>query len=409
MASASVRVGCRLARFVPLGLAASPLRDGDADARPGQASWAAPWRCPLAAGGNRQRPLLCEEAYVEQTSNAVLATQHRVGLCNWPVRGARLRNDPRTQTLEALFEHVASSGYDGVEISFVQFKGYYMLGINDIGEADGSVRDEEFAELVRSTASRHGVSVLGATYHIMDGRQDALGCPDFADADFLDKLSRRMVLDRKMGAGYVNFQVYLPPRYMQTPLAWRDDEHYLYATVERSLQLQGLCWQHGLNAYFETHIDRWGEDPVFMAEVLAKAEARGGLEANGDLSHYLHRGWTKGSAVESILRAVNHLHVRMCRVHGDLSAETAAPFEDFAKGGPTREQWDMILRVGPLTSRTVCGEAGPMHLVKDTLGEDAKMVPLLRAIAAEKDGSNHHLAKDFNPFPAPTRACLTKL
>ena len=53
------------------------------------------------------------------------------------------------------------------------------------GEADGSGRDEAFADRIRSTASRCGVSVLGATYHIMDGREDVLNAPDFAHPDFV--------------------------------------------------------------------------------------------------------------------------------------------------------------------------------------------------------------------------------
>merc|ERR1712190_205890 len=109
-------------------------------------------------------------------------------------------------------------------------------------------------------------------------------------------------------------------------------------------------------------------------------------ESNGDLSHYLYRGWTRGVAVDAILDTVNHLHVRMARVHGDLSVDTVDPAADFAAGGPARVQWDMILRTGPLSSRPICGEAGPIHLVHNTLDQDARMVPLLRAIASAKDG-----------------------
>ncbi len=37
---------------------------------------------------------------------------------------------------------------------------------------------------------------------------------------------------------------------------------------------------------------------------------------------------------------------------------------------------------GGLSSRCIVGEAGPMHLVTDALGLDAKLVPLYRAMAA---------------------------
>lgn len=352
---------------------------------------------------NKEWPLgvssaLCEQGRVGKRRNAVLATQHRVGLCCWPVKGALMKGDPRVRSLEDLFCHVARAGYDGLEVSFVQFKGLFVKGGFSDSEADGSSEDDRLVSHILELSKKHGIVVLGATYHIMDGREDVAGAPDFSHSDFAEKLSRRMVLDKRLGAGYVNFQVFLPPRYLQTPLAWRDDKEYLQKTLQRCLLLRDLCWQHGLNAYFETHIDRVSEDPVFFARVLAAAKQYGGLESNGDLSHYLYRGWTVGVAVDDVLKTVNHMHVRAARVHGDLSAETLDPCADFAAGGPTRAQWDLILRTGPLSSRTICGEAGPIHLVESTLDQDARLVPMMRAIAAAKDGSMVHLASDFNPF-----------
>ena len=107
-----------------------------------------------------------------------------------------------------------------------------------------------------------------------------------------------------------------------------------------------------------------------------------------------------------VFSAILYLQVRCFQVHGDYSAETKEPFEDFAAGGPTREQWNFIRRTGPLTSRTVCSEAGGVHLVQDPLGQDARMVPLLRAIASEKDGDTKGRGKDFNVFLAPPKKQL---
>ena len=42
---------------------------------------------------------------------------------------------------------------------------------------------------------------------------------------------------------------------------------------------------------------------------------------------------------------------------------------------------------GGLSSRTISGETGPMHLVKDTLTQDASLVPLYRAMARYADAS----------------------
>ena len=48
------------------------------------------------------------------TANRQLAPKHRVGLCGWPVKGARAANDPRVATLEKLFLYLKRAGYDGV-------------------------------------------------------------------------------------------------------------------------------------------------------------------------------------------------------------------------------------------------------------------------------------------------------
>merc|ERR1711924_373142 len=289
---------------------------------------------------------------------------------------------------------------DGIEMSFWDLKGHY----GSVPEHN-SVADAELVETVRRAADRAGVCMLGATYHITDGNEGVcpsvpgVKAPDFADADLVETLEYRLARDKQLGAGYINFQIWLPPKYMHTPLAWRDDDEYLRATVDRAVRLQKLCWKHGLNAYFETHIDRWGEDPIFFRKVLEAGLRHGGFEVNGDLSHYLYRNFTQGPDVQAVLEKVNHLHVRIARIHGDLSAETLDPHSDFNAGGPTRAQWDMILTAGPLSSRTVCGESGPLHLVTNPLDQDARLVPMLRAIAAAKDGSTVHLANDFNPFP----------
>lgn len=47
--------------------------------------------------------------------NRPLSTKHRVGLCGWPVKGARAAGDPRVATLEKLFLWLKASGYEGME------------------------------------------------------------------------------------------------------------------------------------------------------------------------------------------------------------------------------------------------------------------------------------------------------
>merc|ERR1712232_318528 len=124
-------------------------------------------------------------------------------------------------------------------------------------------------------------------------------------------MGRRMAADKAIGAEYITFQVALPPRYLHTPFEWRADDVYLRTTVERLIMLRDLCWKHGLNAYFETHIDRVTEDPVFYARVLEHAASLGGLETNGDFSHFIYRGFVQGAALDRVLSSTNHAHVRM--------------------------------------------------------------------------------------------------
>lgn len=65
-----------------------------------------------------------------------------------------------------------------------------------------------------------------------------------------------MTLDKRIGSDYVTFQIDLPERYLNTSGEWRDDTKYLALVTDRLLRVRDLCWQHGLNAYFEVHIER---------------------------------------------------------------------------------------------------------------------------------------------------------
>merc|ERR1712086_844126 len=97
---------------------------------------------------------------------------------------------------------------------------------------------------ILAASAKYGVRVLGCTYHIMDGFEEKRAAPDFNEPDFLVKLTRRLSHDKRIGAEYVSFQISLPPDYMQTPFAWRDDEEYFNTCVQRVLTLRNLCWQH---------------------------------------------------------------------------------------------------------------------------------------------------------------------
>ena len=90
--------------------------------------------------------------------------------------------------------------------------------------------------------------------------------------------------------------------------------------------------------YVETHIQRVSEDPEAFVKVMEHAKDFFGseFECNGDLSHYLYRGFdNKKGYLPAILRRVNHMHQRMARVHGDLSAHVVDLDADWRDKGLT--------------------------------------------------------------------------
>ena len=186
-------------------------------------------------------------------------------------------------------------------------------------------------------------------------------------------------------------------QYLNTGGEYRHDKPYLKTTAQRIDHLRKTCHSLGLNFYVEIHVDRVTEDLSALRTLLRRTEAD--FELNGDLSHLLYRGIVKGQAVDVALAHVGHMHQRMAREYGDLSINVLDPAADWKAGGPTYQAWALSKRAlgNGLSSRTICGEAGPIHLVKDALTQDARMVPLLRIMAEYADRA---VAEPANPFEA---------
>merc|ERR1712062_286525 len=112
----------------------------------------------------------------------------------------------------------------------------------------------------------------------------------------------------------------------------------------------------------------------------------------------------KGPFVDRIIREMQHTHVRMARVYGDLSVNVEDPVTDWNDPeGVTQTYWKFTKKgfENGLSSRVIVGESGPMHLVDDPLGQDQRMVPLLRAMARYCDEQILQTDLDsdaFNPF-----------
>lgn len=288
------------------------------------------------------------------------ARPHRVALGNWPA-GIK---DPRTQTIEALFNHIQSSGYDGVEMGVGFFARYFP------GDSLPVV-----AAKARAQADKAGLQIFGATLHVGDDRMRKL--------HWIQGITDEIKLVQDMGGEYASFQITLHPDFLNTGGSYREDEVYLEECARNITHMRNAAWDLRMNFYVETHIDRISEDPQAFVRILEMATC----EVTGDLSHYLYRGYTKGKFIKAILAQMGHTHVRMCRTHGDLSANVPEPKADWEAQGVTFQMFQMMKDglAGGMSSRTIVGESGPMHLVTDTLTLDASLVPLYRAMANYAD------------------------
>ena len=291
------------------------------------------------------------------------ARPHRVALANWPAAG----DDPRTKTLDQLLGHTAASGYEGVEFGLPAIGGKYF---------PGETRSVA-ARKLRRALERFNLQLFGSTLHQRDEKIRELG---WSDA-FVDE----MKLVQEMGGEYVSIQFFLHADYLNTGGAYRHDEGYLQWCADHVARMRDAAWKLGLNFYLEVHVDRITEDPAACCRILQLATC----EINGDMSHYLARGFVRGALVENVLDHMGHTHIRMARQLGDLSAGVADPRADWQQEGVTWQAFQFMMRglEGGLSSRTVVGETGRMHLVVDALGQDAALVPLYRAMARYADAS----------------------
>jgi sugar phosphate isomerase/epimerase len=287
---------------------------------------------------------------------------HRVAIAAWPT----MVQDRRSATLPALLGHLAQAGYEGLEFSPANFARFFP------GDAPGVM-----ARRARSAVEEAGLRVFGATLHVRDDQLRALHALDGVRAD--------MRLVKEMGGEYASFQYDLHPDYYYTAGAYREDEEYLRWCADNVARLRAAAWDLGLNFYLEIHVDRITEDPAALCRLLDLATC----ELTGDLSHLLARGFTRGKYVDRALAHMGHTHVRLARRYGDLSAVVTDPRADWDAKGMTWQLFQLMKPglTGGLSSRTISGETGPMHLVTDTLTQDAALVPLYRAMARYADAS----------------------
>lgn len=335
-------------------------------------------------------------------------SKHRVAITNWSLCAPRSQPnlDSTTKAFKGDFlglcTFLKQSGYEGLEVSsWDLIRGGYIP--ENMGE-------DEMLCSIQTVLAKTGLKVIGTLLHVTDGGpsigpSDLTGL-DFNRDDFWERLRAVIEFEKRLGSEYVTFQIALPEDMMGTGGAYRNDEDYLKLCAERVYHMQEICFDCGMNFYVETHVDRISEDPEAFCKIFDLCPNY--FEVNADISHYLYRNICKGPHFERIMMRVGHMHVRMARKHGDLSADVGVHFGQIGDVGDAAADWDAqgvtwqaveVLRPAlerGLSSRAVVGEAGPCLAVKDALALDVKLVPLYRLMASIPDGKGSAFAE--NPF-----------
>ena len=287
---------------------------------------------------------------------------HRVAIASWPT----MCKDKRAETLQSLCAHLATAGYEGLEYSASGLGRYFP------GDSLATIVSK-----ARPIIEAAGLKVIGATLHVGDAAA--------RKNRWLDPIKDDLKANADLGCEFTSYQFEIAPEYYNTAGEYREDEGYLKWAADRVEELRDITWATGQNFYLEVHVDRITEDPAGLCRIMQLCT----VELNGDMSHFLSRGFLKGRDVRRIQELVNHTHVRMARQYGDLSAAVPDPKADWQAKGVT---WHMFQFMKPilargLSSRCISGETGPMQLVTESLQQDATLVPLYRAMARFADSA----------------------
>eukprot|EP00930_Biecheleria_cincta_P017231 TRINITY_DN13760_c0_g2_i1.p1 TRINITY_DN13760_c0_g2~~TRINITY_DN13760_c0_g2_i1.p1 ORF type:complete len:415 (-),score=57.60 TRINITY_DN13760_c0_g2_i1:187-1350(-) len=333
-----------------------------------------------------------------QTKNRRLSDHHRIAITAWSIFKPREQADLDATSKKyrgnflALLSFLKERGYEGIEITVADFRfaGYFP----------DYVSDEEIMCTMREASAQTGIKIIGSLLHITDGGPSIgpsyITGLDYRNPDFWTNLEKVLVQEKSVGSEYITFQIGLPQDMNGTGGAYRNDEEFLKLSARRIEKLQEVCFKHGMNFYVEAHIERISEDPEAFCKIFDYCKNE--FEVNADLSHYLYRNICRGPHFDRIMGRVGHCHIRMCRKHGDLSADVGVHMDRIGSVGVPAADWDdkgvtwqaveamrPALQCG-LTSCAIVGEAGPAFTVPDALLLDTKLVPLYRYMASIADG-----------------------
>ena len=97
----------------------------------------------------------------------------------------------------------------------------------------------------------------------------------------------KLLLEKQIGLEYIDFHIRLPPRYLNSGGEYRNDRAYHRLCAERIERIQSVCFELGLNCYFETHMNMISEDPAGFVAIMEACPVY--FEVNLDVSHYNYR------------------------------------------------------------------------------------------------------------------------
>ena len=91
---------------------------------------------------------------------------------------------------------------------------------------------------------------------------------DLTESDFYPALREKLLYEKEIGLEYINFHIRLPPKYLNSGGEYRDDAAYHRLCAQRIERIQSLCFELGLNCYFETHMNMISEDPAGFVAIM---------------------------------------------------------------------------------------------------------------------------------------------
>jgi len=259
--------------------------------------------------------------------------------------------------------HLLTHGYEGIEQSAEYMTMFFP------GDTHATI-----ARKVERRFTPLNLRVFGSFVWVRDADFERMTPSQWREHQ-LNQL--KLVVD--IGGQYANCNYLLPAAHQNTGGDYRADERFLDRAAGLIREMRDMAFDLGLNFYVEVHNNYITEGPrrVLPHPRPHRRRADGRPVALPLPGHHARR------ALGPHLPQRRPRPRRLSRLYGDLSASVDDPKADWEQKGLTWQLFQITKPAlsGGLSSRVVIGETGPMHLVKDGLALDVKLIPLCRAMA----------------------------